>query len=101
MIIPVYEAKTLFANIDQVILASIRFVMDLERATPHDVAHICLKHVSLQSSLRSSRMLIPSYHREHLTPIGRTSASRTNRNGCFKRFARNTPLSPATSRSVK
>lgn len=46
MIIPVYEAKTLFANIDQVILASIKFVMDLERATAHDIAEVCLKHVS-------------------------------------------------------
>lgn len=49
MIIPVYEAKTLFANVDQIVLASIKFVMDLERATSHDIAEICLRHVRTRS----------------------------------------------------
>lgn len=58
MIIPVYEAKTLFANIDQVILASIKFVMDIERATAHDIAEVCLKHVSnVLSSIRQAKLM--------------------------------------------
>lgn len=46
MIVPVYEAKTLFANIDQIVTAAFTFMMDLDRATPETVAEVCLKHVS-------------------------------------------------------
>jgi hypothetical protein len=45
MIVPVYEAKTLFANIDQIVTAAFTFMMDLDRATPDTVAEVCLKHV--------------------------------------------------------
>lgn len=58
MIIPVYEAKTLFANIDQVILASIKFVMDLERATAHDIAEVCLKHVSISCGIPGTGLIL-------------------------------------------
>jgi hypothetical protein len=47
MIVPVYEAKTLFANIDQIVTAAFTFMMDLDRATPDTVAEVCLKHVSI------------------------------------------------------
>jgi hypothetical protein len=46
MIIPVYEAKTLFANIDQIVTAAFTFSSELDRATPVTVAEICLRHVS-------------------------------------------------------
>jgi hypothetical protein len=46
MIVPVYEAKTLFANIDHIVTAAFTFMMDLDRATPDTVAEVCLKHVS-------------------------------------------------------
>jgi hypothetical protein len=52
MIIPVYEAKALFANIDQVCTAAVTFMMDLDKATPSNVAEICLKHVGHQSGSR-------------------------------------------------
>jgi hypothetical protein len=50
-IIPLYEAKNLFANIDQVVPASMSFLADLEeiwlsgRGVDH-VGDVCLKHVS-------------------------------------------------------
>lgn len=49
-IIPAYEAKNLFANIDQVVVASAAFLVDLEQAWaagygPEVVGDICLRHV--------------------------------------------------------
>jgi hypothetical protein len=52
MIIPVYEAKALFANIDQVCIAATTFMIDLDKASPNNVAEVCLKHVSLQDMAR-------------------------------------------------
>ena len=42
-IIPLYEAKNIFGNIDQVANASAAFLSDLESG---DVADVCLRHVS-------------------------------------------------------
>jgi len=58
MIVPVYEAKTLFANIDQIVTAAFTFMMDLDRATPDTVAEVCLKHVSGPASTTTDN----SYH---------------------------------------
>ena len=49
-IIPLYEAKALFANIDNIIPASAAFSHDLEAmfaagAGPSTVGDVCLKHV--------------------------------------------------------
>jgi hypothetical protein len=67
MIVPVYEAKTLFANIDQIVTAAFTFMMDLDRATPDTVAEVCLKHVSAStsSSADNSYHLGLSTHIEH------------------------------------
>lgn len=46
MIIPLYEAKTIFANIDAVVDAAFAFLHDLELATVDSIAEICTKHVS-------------------------------------------------------
>lgn len=50
LLIPLYEAKTIFANIDQVVPASERFLADLEvmwstGSGDGIVGDICLKHV--------------------------------------------------------
>lgn len=50
-IIPLYEAKNLFANIDQVVPASMSFLADLENMWDNGrgidmVGDVCLKHVS-------------------------------------------------------
>lgn len=48
-IIPLYEAKNLFSNIDQVVNASAAFLLDLEAmwadGSVDGVADICLRHV--------------------------------------------------------
>lgn len=50
-IIPLYEAKNLFSNIDQVVNASAAFLSDLEAMANageiYSVADICLRHVSI------------------------------------------------------
>jgi hypothetical protein len=68
MIVPVYEAKTLFANIDQIVTAAFTFMMDLDRATPDTVAEVCLKHVSgpIRSNADDSYLLGHSTHIEHI-----------------------------------
>jgi hypothetical protein len=67
MIVPVYEAKTLFANIDQIVTAAFTFMMDLDRATPDTVAEVCLKHVRgpIQTIADDSYLLGHSTHIEH------------------------------------
>jgi hypothetical protein len=94
MIVPVYEAKTLFANIDQIVTAAFTFMMDLDRATPDTVAEVCLKHVSWQSTSITDI----SYHLELSTHIEHISVNRMNRKGCSKKSLRNSPLSSAISR---
>jgi hypothetical protein len=68
MIVPVYEAKTLFANIDQIVTTAFTFMMDLDRATPDTVAEVCLKHVSIQIRAMTDN----SYLLGHSTHIGHT-----------------------------
>ena len=94
MIVPVYEAKTLFANIDQIVTAAFTFMMDLDRATPETVADVCLKHVC-----RLKRVLADdSYLLALLILTGHTSENRTNRRGCFRRWSRSSLLLLAISR---
>lgn len=50
-IIPMYEAKALFANIDNIVPASALFSHDLDemlkaRTGPSTIGDLCLKHVS-------------------------------------------------------
>jgi hypothetical protein len=55
-----------------VILASFKFVMDLERATAHDIAEVCLKHVSSISRSRILAKLILACKR-YLGPVSDVS----------------------------
>jgi len=55
MILPLYEAKFLFANIDNILPANTAFLVDLEnilRASEGEprVGEICLKHVRCLST---------------------------------------------------
>ena len=50
MILPLYEAKTLFANIDAIVPANTAFLFDLEQMARSGegrpwIGDICLKHV--------------------------------------------------------
>jgi hypothetical protein len=45
MIIPPYEAKIIFANIDAVVHAAETFFQDLAGATVETVGAVCLQHV--------------------------------------------------------
>ncbi|EIW66895.1 hypothetical protein M231_05581 [Tremella mesenterica] len=49
MIIPLYEIKSLFSNIELVVSASETFLSDLEEATPEDVGSICLRHLEAKT----------------------------------------------------
>lgn len=79
MILPLYEAKQLFANIDNIVAANTAFSVDLEEMFHAGdaelwVGDICLKHVSglprengfPLSGTNSSESF------EHLSLIGRT-----------------------------
>lgn len=96
MIVPVYEAKTLFANIDQIVTAAFTFMMDLDRATSDTVAEICLKHVSRScvnvSEIDNSYRPVLSTHTEH------TLGNRMNHRECSRRSSRSSLLSSAISR---
>jgi len=96
MIVPVYEAKTLFANIDQIVTAAFTFMMDLDRATPDTVAEVCLKHVGEPSSSAADDSYLP----EHSTHIEHTWGSRMNRKECFRKLSRSFLPSSAISRYV-
>lgn len=74
-----YEAKTIFANIEAVVLAAETFLRDLEGATLDSVSSICLSHVG-----RCRRGADGSCEKVHSSPIERTLASKTNHNACFK-----------------
>jgi hypothetical protein len=60
MIIPVYDAKVMFANIDAVVEAAERFCRDLQevdltgRARDRNIGDVCLHHVS--------RLKVPYIH---------------------------------------
>ena len=46
MILPAYEAKVIFSNIDQIVSASEALLRDLEeKPNGEDVGDVCLRHV--------------------------------------------------------
>jgi hypothetical protein len=88
MIIPPYEAKIIFANIDAVVHAAETFFQDLAGATVETVGAVCLQHVGFYTASRSSSSATGPLSRTEYT-----SASRTNPSGSSKTWPRSTPHS--------
>lgn len=69
MIIPLYDAKVMFANIDSLVLAAEAFQRDIDavdmtgRVVGRGIGDICLRHVSARRSLAKESSLTCCYRR--------------------------------------